>query len=67
MELNITENSSYSSIEVNRTTKGYTHKVKLYYNRDKENSDNIIAELEEIHLKLQEKFPSASNGNGGSK
>lgn len=63
MELNITDQTSRSSIEIGKNSKGYTKKVKLYYDRSKETAAEVLAEHEQIMLKLEERFPGgATNG-----
>lgn len=44
------------SIEVTKNAKGYTWKIKLYYDKDVTDHDKIINKIEDIDKKLKENF-----------
>ena len=56
MEKNIMEilHDNANSIEVNKTTKGFTWSVKCYGN----DFNNILKKVEEMVQELQKKYPS---------
>ena len=50
-----TTNESRSSIELTKNTKGYNHRIKLYFSDNKE-ADNVITQIEKLNKEMETKF-----------
>jgi hypothetical protein len=52
------ENQKSSSISVEKTASGkWVKSVKLYFDKDTENDDDIVKRIREIHNKINVEFP----------
>ena len=50
-----TTSESRSSIELTKNTKGYNHKIKLYFSDNKE-ADNIVNQIGKLNEEMNNKF-----------
>jgi len=53
-----TTTESRSSIELTKNSKGYNHKIKLYFSDNKE-AEAIVKQIEGVNKQLNEKFGGA--------
>ena len=44
------------SIEINKNSKGYTWKIKRYYNKDTDSIDEVMLDIEKIDVQLKSKY-----------
>ena len=44
------------SIEINKNSKGYTWKIKRYYNKETDSIDEVMLDIEKIDIKLKSKY-----------
>lgn len=50
-----TTHESRSSIELSKTSKGYNHKIKLYFSDNLE-AENIVKQIEKLNKEMEAKF-----------
>jgi uncharacterized membrane protein len=50
-----TINETRSSIELTKNTKGYNHRIKLYF-ADNSEAENIIKQIEKLNKEMETKF-----------
>ena len=48
-------NESRSSIELSKNSKGYNHKIKLYFS-DNSEADNVVKQIEKVNKDMEAKF-----------
>ena len=53
--MNEATQESRSSIELSKNSKGYNHKIKLYFS-DNSEAEAIVKQIEEVNKQLKEKF-----------